>query len=259
MYSTANYLSGNTSLKKWSLFQGLRNSGKGIIGDLLKNCFEKYIMTTNSGNFNFKKNVSDSQKNLSWLIDYRFVRIALTSEISIYDDIKLDGNMIKKFTSGGDYIMARKNFQDEMEFKIQAGLIVCCNDCPPIEPNDALEFCDEYDMKSKFIDNDFDEEDKIKGFTYYKKDNTLKDVFLKRDDIINEIINMFIESYYNEVDFPERIKKENDIDNLDDDQYKKLSELFIFTNDSTDVIKNEDLKMIIKNNSITFNNKKVKK
>jgi len=259
MYSTANYLSGNISLKRWSLFTGLRNSGKGIIGDLLKNCFEKYVMTTNSGNFNFKKNVTDSQKALSWLIDYQFVRIALTSEISIYDDIKLDGNMIKKFTSGGDYIMARKNFQDEMEFKIQAGLIICCNDCPGLEPNDALEFCDEYDMKSKFIDDDFEDEDKIKGFTYYKKDNTLKDVFLKRDDIINEIINMFIESYYIECEFPERIKKENKIDNIDDDQYKKLSELFIFTNDTKDIIKNEDLKMIIKDNIISFTNKKVKK
>jgi hypothetical protein len=259
MYSTAHYLSGNISLKRWSLFQGLRNSGKGIIGDLLKNCFEKYVMTTNSGNFNFKKNVTDSQKSLSWLIDYQFVRIALTSEISIYDDIKLDGNMIKKFTSGGDYIMARKNFQDEMEFKIQAGLIVCCNDCPPIEPNDALEFCDEYNMKSKFIEDDFDEEDKIKGFTYYKKDNTLKDVFLKRDDIINEIINMFIESYYIECEFPDRLKKENKIDNIDDDQYKKLSELFIFTNDSNDIIKNEDLKLIIKHNNITFTSKKVKR
>jgi len=258
-YTVAHYMAGNITLKKWSLFQGLRNSGKGIIGDLLKNCFEKYVMTTNSGNFNFKKNVTDSQKALSWLVDYQFVRIALTSEISVYDDQKLDGNMIKKFTSGGDYLSARKNFQDETEFRIQAGLIVCCNDCPPIQPSDALEFCDEYNMKSKFVDKDFDHEnDEIKGFTYYSKDDSLKSDFLKKEEVINELITMIIESYYKEVKFPEKLSKENKVDNMDENDYKRIEELFTITNDIKDTITNDKLRYICKEYKLTFTLKKVK-
>ena len=259
MYSTAHYLAGDISLKRWSMFQGLRNSGKGIIGDILKNCFQNYVMTTNSGNFTFKKNVQDSQKLLSWLIDYEFVRICLTSEISIYDDAKLDGNMIKKFTSGGDYMNARKNFKDEVEFKIQAGLIITCNDCPPIEPNDALEYCDEYDMKTKFVDEHFDEDEKLNGFTYLLSDNTLKTGFLKREDVIDELTNMFIESYYEECEYPERLRKEHKAENNDENNYTKLKDIFKITNDDKNFIDNKELKVIKNNEQLTFSNLKIKK
>ena len=254
-YTVGQYLAGNIELKRWTLLQGFRNSGKGIIGDLLKNAFEGYVMTTNSSNFSYKKNNNDSQKILSWLIDYEFVRLALTSEITISDDEKLDGNMIKKFTSGGDYISARKNFQDEKEFKIQSSLIVCCNDCPKIEPNDALEFCDEYQMKSKFIDDDFDDV-KFNGFSYYPKDNTLKSEFLKRDDVINEIINIFIESYYNKCEYPKELKRE--LKNDDDNEYLILKELFEFTTKNEDFIDNKELKLLLKDANITFTLKKAK-
>jgi len=254
-YTVAQYLAGNIELKRWTLLQGFRNSGKGIIGDLLKNAFEGYVMTTNSSNFSYKSNNTDSQKALSWLIDYEFVRVALTSEITISDDEKLDGNMIKKFTSGGDYIMARKNFQDEKEFKIQSGLIVCCNDCPKIEPNDALEFCDEIQMKSKFIDDDFDDV-KFNGFNYYPKDNTLKSEFLKRNDIINEIINIFIESYYIQSEYPKELRRE--LMNNDDNEYLIIKELFHFTNNSKDFIENKYLKDLLKNAQISFTLKKAK-
>tara|TARA_R100000951_G_scaffold5297_1_gene5805 strand:- start:2187 stop:4562 length:2376 start_codon:yes stop_codon:yes gene_type:complete len=254
-YTVGQYLAGNIELKRWTLLQGFRNSGKGIIGDLLKNAFEGYVMTTNSSNFSYKSNNTDSQKALSWLIDYEFVRIALTSEITISDDEKLDGNMIKKFTSGGDYIMARKNFQDEKEFKIQSGLIVCCNDCPKIEPNDALEFCDEIQMKSKFIDEDYDDV-KFNGFNYYKKDNSLKSEFLKRNEIINEIINIFIESYYIQSEYPKELRRE--LQNNDDNEYLILKELFEFTKDPKDFIENKYLKDMLKNAQISFTLKKAK-
>jgi hypothetical protein len=256
LYTTSQFLAGNIELKKWVLLQGFRNSGKGIIGDLLKNCFEKYIITTNSSNFNFKKNISDSQKLLSWLIDYQFVRIALTSEISISEDEKIDGNMIKKFTSGGDYMNARKNFQDEREFKIQSSLIVCCNDCPKIEPSDALEFCDEFQMKSKFIDDDFDKEEKFSTFQYYDKDNTLKSDFLKREDVMNELINIFFECYSNKVEYPQTLRKENKND--DDNEYKILKSIFKITNNKDDFISNKTLQIYMKDNNISFTIKKVK-
>ena len=48
-------IAGHIEDKRWILFQGLRNCGKGMISDMLKNSFESYIRTTNSGNFIIKK------------------------------------------------------------------------------------------------------------------------------------------------------------------------------------------------------------
>ena len=256
IFMTRKYLSGDVSHKRWTLLQGLRNSGKGIISDILMNCFGSYVKTTNSSNFGYKSNSGDSQKALSWVIDYRTVRICLTSEIDISDGKKIDGNMIKKFSSGGDYISARQNFKNEIEFKIQASLIVCCNDIPEIEPKDASDYCDEYQMKSKFIDSNFKSESKLDGYSYYKKDDDIKSIFLKRPDIITEFINIFLENnkHYN---YPKIIKDE--LDDLDDDDYDKFFDLFDFDNvKDTDFISTKVLSDIIKTNKIIFSLKKCK-
>ena len=82
------------------------------------------------------------------------------------DGEKLDGNLIKKFNSGGDVIQARKLHCNVKEFKMQCALMMFSNDEPEIYPIDAKEFCYEYQLKSKFIDEDFKEDDKIKVFHY---------------------------------------------------------------------------------------------
>lgn len=255
LYTTAHFLAGDIELKKWINFQGMRNSGKGIICDVLKNTFEDYIVATNASNFFFKKNNNDSQKILSWVMDYEYCRIAMTSEVSITDDGKLDGNMIKSFTGGGDWMSARKNFQDERQFRIQAGLIICCNDMPKVEPNHALEMCQEYQMKSKFIDETFNENEKFENIIYYQKDNTLKSHFLKDPKVINEFVNIFIEHYNKEVLYPEKYKVEF---NDDDNDYVILKELFEITKNQKDFIDNDLLKNICKDAKICFTLKKIK-
>jgi hypothetical protein len=258
LYLTSQFIAGNIETKKWMNFQGLRNSGKGVLGDLLKKSFEKYILTTNSGNFKFKSNVGDEQKSLSWLIDYQFTRVALTSEIDICDDMKLNGNMIKKFTSGGDDIMARKNFKDEYEFKIQAGLIIMCNDMPSIQPTDALETCDEFIMKSKFIDKDFPENNKLNGYKYYEKDPFIKSDFLNREEVLNEFILIILEYFDKYREYPENMKKEKLIEMEDEDDMSKLFNLYEYTLDEKDRIDNENLRVDLKGHKINMSLKKMK-
>lgn len=258
LYVCSQFIAGNIETKKWMNFQGLRNSGKGVLADLLKKSFEKYVLTTNSGNFKFKSNVGDEQKSLSWLIDYQFNRIALTSEIDICDDMKLNGNMIKKFTSGGDDIMARKNFKDEYEFKIQAGLIIMCNDMPLIQPTDALETCDEFIMKSKFIDKDFPEDNKLNGYKYYEKDPFIKSDFLNKEEVLNEFILIILEYYNNYKEYPENMKKQKIQDLEDEDDMSKLFNLYKFTLDDKDTIDNEILRSHLKLHKIHMSLKKMK-
>lgn len=257
LYRISRILAGHIEDKQWVLLQGLRNCGKGVLSDILKKAFDGYIRTTNAGNFILKTSTQDASKAQSWILDYEFVRLAITQEISLEEKQYIDGNMIKKFCSGGDYIDGRKNHKDEVEFKIQSSLMICCNDFDKVKPSDAMELCNEFQMKSKFIDDTFDNSLKLEGYKYYTKDNNLKTEFLSRKDIINEFILLIIEAYNTKADYPKDILQQNK-ENDEDDDYNKLFNIFEFTTDTNNFISNNDLKDILKNYKIPFTVKKSK-
>ncbi len=254
LYKLARIMASHIEDKSYIELEGLRNCGKGVISDLLKNCYGNYIRTSNSSNFVYKKNVGDSAKALSWLIPLEFTRLCITQEIKPGE--VLDGCMIKRFCSGGDYMEARNNYTNEKEFRIQCSLLICCNDEPIIEPADAKDFGIEYQMKSKFIDDDYPEKDKIPTFKYYKKED-IKEL-LSDKDIINEFINIIFEAYNNKTEYPKDIMQANN-DIKEDDDYNKLFSLFEITNSKDDFINNEDLRAFLKSNNIPFNLPKCKK
>jgi hypothetical protein len=234
-------IAGHVEDKRWFLMEGLRNCGKGVLTDLLKNCFGSYVLTTSSNNFISKKSTGDSAKELSWMLDYEFSRVAVTQEINIVDDgTKLDGNQVKKFVSGGDYMSARKNFQDEKQFRVQSTLIICCNDLPTVINTDCLDFCLNFQMKSKFIDSN--EKEELSNFCYFKKDDSVKINFIKRDDVCNEFINLLIEAYgWTDTKIPESIQEEDRDDELDD--MATLFNAFEITNDGVnDKLTNREIK-----------------
>jgi hypothetical protein len=246
LYKLSRAVAGHIEDKNWILMKGQRNSGKGVIGDLLKNCFGKYIKTTNSGNFTLKNySNNDEAKSNSWILDYEFCRIAITNEIKIDNDNKnkVDGNIIKKFCSGGDYMEARKNYQDEIEFRIQSTLLICCNDIPEMSPTDAYEFTTFINMTSAF--KEIDDKYKMKNIKYYKPDNSIKTHFIKKKDVINEFILILIDAYKNKVDMPEKFKMEVE-ENKEDDDLNIILDTFKFTNNDNDFISNNDLKTYYK-------------
>ncbi len=147
LHRLARIIAGHILDKRWILYQGFRNCGKGTITDLLHNSFEGYIKETNIENFILKKTQGEASKSNSWIIDYEFKRLAIAQEISTIEKEYINGGMIKKFCSGGDYMEARKNFKDEYEFRIQSSLMICCNDIPEIKPSDAEEYKDEFQLK----------------------------------------------------------------------------------------------------------------
>lgn len=259
LYKMSRVIAGHYEDKNWFLLTGERNSGKGVITELLNECFGKYVKTTNSGNFQIKKFMAqDSAKANSWIVNLKFVRFLITQEITLNPEKKeyLCGNTIKKICSGGDYIEGRTNNKDETEFKIQSSLLMCANDVPPVYPSDAMETCKNIYMKSKFIDDDFKGE-KLKNFSYYKKDPTIKTDFIKNNDIKNEFVNILFEAYNNPVEYPEILKQEEDeIDDEEDDK-QTFFNLFTFTNSNTDFISNKEIKAILGNNKIPFSSRKV--
>jgi hypothetical protein len=261
LYRMSRIMAGHIEDKKWVLLEGLRNSGKGVLTLLLENAFERYVKITNSGNFVYKELSTDEAKKQSWMIDYQFVRLAFTQEITINKNSKtsnkVDGNMIKKFCSGGDSIEARKNHQDEYQFKIQSSLMICCNDMPDIEPTDTKEFCDEFQMKSKFLTPEQEEtETKIPTFTYYTADDKVKQ-YVKENEYIDAFIQLLIQSYNNPVNYPKEIKQQLE-DVKEEDDYAKLYNLFTITNNKKDFISNNSLQEKIDEKFIPFTAQKCK-
>lgn len=149
-------LAGHIEDKNWGVGIGERDCGKGVLVGMLENCFGEYCRSTNSENFLFKNNGGDSAKALSWLVPFEFKRLLLTNEITrdAEGKYKINGNILKKLSSGGDKIEARVNHKDEINFKIQARVCMFCNDLPPIEPADAKETSYMFRYPSKFLNED---------------------------------------------------------------------------------------------------------
>jgi hypothetical protein len=151
-YSRA--MAGHVEDKVWGLFIGSRNCGKGILETLFKQTFQNYIKTINAEVFLCERLTDgDSAKKLSWLMDLEFARLTFTQECKFDNtnkNVKIDGNKIKKFASGGDTINARKNYKDEREFKIQSAISFNGNDLPPISPIDAMETCTTFSSTKQF-------------------------------------------------------------------------------------------------------------
>lgn len=254
-------IAGNVEDKRFFILCGLRDCGKGVICDLLKNTFEKYIYSTDSSNLLYKKNMGDSAKNNSWIIDLIYTRITITNEITLDEKEYIDGNKIKKICSGGDYLTGRKNFKDEIEFRIQSSLMIACNDLPQIIPNDTLEKSDNIDFSSKFIDENYTEQ-KLTNIKYYKSDENIKKIFIRRQDIKNQFIQLLIK-YYNKpfLKYPEQLKLNQMEDDENVDDITILKSIFSQGNDD-EIVSNKDIKDHLKKNKINISmkmfNKKIK-
>jgi hypothetical protein len=260
LYRIARFIGGNIEDKIWICLQGLRNCGKSVMADFLKNTFQCYVKSTQSGNFLYKENnSSDEEKAYSWAISLIYSRIAITQEITLSKNKFIDGNKIKKFTSGGDTLTGRTNFKEIIDFKMQCGLMVCCNDFPKAKPTDCLDTCEEYVMTSKFIKkNEIKDDMKLNNINYYPRNDNIKDIIMKQE-LINELVLIIIDySKRNNIIYPEKILKDNKENNEDIDDTSRFKELFSQGNIETDFISNKELTKILEENDICISMKMFK-
>ena len=233
-------LYGHIEDKNWAVGMGERNSGKGVLVSCLENTFKQYIVTTNSENFCYKdRNSGDSAKANSWMVSTEFARIVVTNEITMDSEgkIKINGNCIKKLSSGGDYIEARQNFKDEIQFKSQSRFMIFCNDLPPIEPSDCKETAYMFQFPSKFLDRGDERLDNpIKNSegkiitAFYEKDDNIKRL-LSEVDYINAFQEIILEHYGDRVDIPESMKVEQEDFKEEETDEKKFCDMFRFPDD----------------------------
>lgn len=254
-------LAGHIEDKNWAVGTGERDCGKGVLVGLLENCFGEYCRSTNSENFLFKNNGQDSAKALSWLVPFEFKRLLLTNEITkdAEDKVRINGNILKKLSSGGDKIEARVNHKDEINFKVQARVCMMCNDLPPIEPSDAKETSYMFKYPSKFLDEEdprlenpvkikvqkmneeteeledvLDDNGEVvyKTLTqFYKKDDEIKN-WCKKSEVMDAFIEILFDNYSKKVPIPESMKEEQNDFKLEETDESRFYDLFTFMDDA---------------------------
>jgi hypothetical protein len=194
-------LAGRYEDKKWFINRGSRNSGKGVITKMLQNSFQKFVGTFNSGAFVVKQfQNADDAKNLSWVCGKRDCRLIISNEVK--EKTVLDGVLIKSLSSGGDTILARTNHKDEFEFVPQFLMMFMLNDIKGVEPADALENCEQFYCKSKFVKK----EDLIEGQPFLKlRDENIKG-FIETPEAIDSFTLYVLHHFQDQLQVPESVK-----------------------------------------------------
>jgi hypothetical protein len=184
--------------KQFVAAMGERNSGKGLVQELNQSSWECYVNTVNANAFLLQQNASsDAAKSLSWALDCEYARQTYTNEVKCdasSKTIKLDGNLLKSFQSGGDVMSARKNFKDERTFRVSTKLIMNLNDIPSVTPRDAVSTMVLLKFPHKFVSAQ--ELESSSALPYYRlRDESLKNDFIKRADVIAAFTWMVIDAY----------------------------------------------------------------
>ena len=144
--SVARSIYGDYYCKKFNFCIGDANSGKGLLVDALKACFNTYVADYNGNNLLYNQQTCDEAKKNAWIADLLGKRIAFCNEVKFGTPCafsnglppRIDANLLKKLASGGDMIDVRKNYQDQTEMANRCLMFFMCNDIPDIYPqNDS--------------------------------------------------------------------------------------------------------------------------
>lgn len=130
-------LAGDYRRKKFYMGLGEANCGKGLLVSAFREAFEGYIAEWDGNNLKYNpRNGQDEAKKLAWIRNLIGSRIAFSSELRM-DKTPIDGNLLKKVSSGGDAMGIRGNCQDEFEFVNRATMFLLANDLCEITPKDT--------------------------------------------------------------------------------------------------------------------------
>ena len=242
LHITARAIAGHVEDKRWYVVTGERNSGKGVICLLWELAFQNYVQTFNCEHLLFGSGgAADPAKRQGWMSPLEFKRIAFSNELRFEPHQKLDGNMIKRFSSGGDTIQLRLNYQDEVQKKLQSTFFMFCNDVPPIEPEDALETMIRFDMKTRFVR----QEECTGNLPHLRVGNPrIKEWIRSNQQVVDTFLRVVLNSYEADLVTPPQIV-------LDDTRnFKGESATSIYDRISEVVKYKDDLDMVVHTDKI---------
>jgi len=118
-----------------SIYFGLggTNCGKSVLSKAVAYSCGGYVGSFNAENLAYRSTGQDEAQIMRWVMLLRYKRLVFSNEMK---NACLNGNMIKKISSGGDTIIGRTHNAVEQEFSSHFLAICMANDLPKIKPYD---------------------------------------------------------------------------------------------------------------------------
>ena len=202
-------IGGHAEDKKSATYLGNRDCGKGVLYDVMEYAFGKhFIRPFELSNILYQRNSKnrmmggDASKQLYWLIDLQFARLAISQEIpEEHSGMIVDSKQWKKQTGGNDTIIARRNFDRiDTHFKMDTTFMVMGNDELKFDSKDVNEHRLQFQSVNQFISAEkYDDmvdreesEEMISGFK--KQDSTIKNK-CRTDDYMNAMVYLIYQNY----------------------------------------------------------------
>lgn len=240
IYNLARGLAGDM-MKRLLFCLGETDCGKSTLTTALKLSCGDYFGSFNAENLAFRNTSTDEAAQMRWCLLLRFKRIIISNEMK--STLELNGNMIKKISSGGDELIGRTHCAEEESFITHFLPICFSNDMNKIKPYDNAvdNRVRVISYKKQFVDGTPKDENEISKD--YNIENEMKTLRFQRV-FIGLLMKQYID--YSEMETPpiepeevkdakkEWIEPENNI-------IESLLNDFEFTNNPDDFIKSQDL------------------
>jgi hypothetical protein len=262
--STSRALAGKIGDKRWNDLIGGRNCGKSLQTQVLSRAFGSFVQGTNAENLLTKDGGGqDAAKAQSWIKDLEFKRIVFTNEMPKQGKKIIDGEMVKRICSNGDWIEVRQNYTNENRIRAQASFFLFANDTTEVSPADAYQTMQGFKLDLEYHDqSEFDEkkEQRVEPpSTWRLKDPSIEE-FICRPDVIDAFTSIIFEAYTPEKQAPpQRVK--DDTNSIKGEASLSVEERFaeiIVKGDKHDVLFTKEIKRTLEECGVgTFSSAKI--
>ena len=174
-------------MKKIMFGIGPANNGKSTFVDACQLSFGDYVGTFNAETLAFRESKTDEAANMRWVLLLQYKRLIFSNELKNKSD--LDGNFIKKLSSGGDRISARVHCGNETEIQPHFLACVMANDLPKIKPHDQA-----LDNRLRVINYERVFVDNPTNQFEVQKDHNIKNQ-MKEEEFQRVFLMLFIKTY----------------------------------------------------------------
>lgn len=147
-------LAGDYERKKFNACLGETNCGKGLTTTAFTKTFEGYVDEWDGNELKYSsRNGQDEARKLAWIKKLQGVRIGFSNEFRM-DRAGIDGNLLKKISSGGDTLKGRDHQEGAVAFINRCTMFLMANDFGNITPKDSAiqERCRFIRYRLKFVD-----------------------------------------------------------------------------------------------------------
>jgi hypothetical protein len=174
-------------MKRFIMGLGGTNCGKSIMTTAISLACGSYVGSFNAENLAYRNSSEDEGKSMRWAMLLKDKRLIFSNEMKTKTVI--NGNMVKKLSSGGDKLIGRTHGKEETEFITQFLTVCFANDLPKIEPyDDAVDNRLKYvSFKKEFVENPSNEFELLKDPAIEQEIRTLR--------FQRVLVGLFIQTY----------------------------------------------------------------